>query len=173
MAMEREVQALEARKRAQESQIVMKTMLEKYEQMKNKLDSTKQHLEEKTAQISVQQQLTDKITSMKARIEAYANKKEAVSYLSEHVTIKHEMHVNKLESVKEDMETSETEGKTEEESERYKRMKAGLIDHTERVEALKAMMKENEENFKKREQVKLMLEKQVYLGKRGLLSRQE
>jgi len=166
MAMEREVQALEARKRAQESQIVMKTMLEKYEQMKNKLDSTKQHLEEKTAQISVQQQLTDKITSMKARIEAYANKKEAVSYLSEHVTIKHEMHVNKLESVKEDMETSETEGKTEEESERYKRMKAGLIDHTERVEALKAMMKENEENFKKREQVKLMLEKQVLLGEK-------
>eukprot|EP00091_Calanus_sinicus_P015297 TRINITY_DN333_c0_g1_i6.p1 TRINITY_DN333_c0_g1~~TRINITY_DN333_c0_g1_i6.p1 ORF type:complete len:529 (-),score=169.51 TRINITY_DN333_c0_g1_i6:218-1804(-) len=134
--------------------------------MKNKLDSTKQHLEEKTAQISVQQQLTDKITSMKARIEAYANKKEAVSYLSEHVTIKHEMHVNKLESVKEDMETSETEGKTEEESERYKRMKAGLIDHTERVEALKAMMKENEENFKKREQVKLMLEKQVLLGEK-------
>jgi len=166
MAMEREVQALEARKRAQESQIVMKSMLEKYEVMKNKLDSTKQHLEEKTSKIAVQQQLTDKITSMKARIEAYANRKEAVSYLSEHVTIKHEMHEKKLESVKEDMESSETEGKTEEESERYKRMKAGLTDHTERVEALKAMMKENEENFKKREQVKLMLEKQVLLGEK-------
>merc|ERR1719341_601036 len=70
------------------------------------------------------------------------------------------------ENFKKREQSSETEGKTEEESERYKRMKAGLTDHTERVEALKAMMKENEENFKKREQVKLMLEKQVLLGEK-------
>merc|ERR1719317_1316961 len=144
MAMEREVQALQARKRAQESQICMIQMLEKYEDMKNKLDSTKQNLEDTTSKISVQQELTDKIMAMKQRIEAYASRKEAVSYLTEHVSMKHQMHVDKLEAVKE-----ESESKTEEESERYKAMKAGLKDHTERVENLKAM-----------------LEKQVLLGEK-------
>merc|ERR1719370_2595282 len=65
MAMEREVQAFEARKRAQESQICMIQMLEKYEDMKNKLDSTKKNLDDPTSKISVQQELTDKIMAMK------------------------------------------------------------------------------------------------------------
>jgi len=166
MAMEREVQALQARKRAQESQICMVQMLEKYEDMKNKLDSTKKNLDDTTSKISVQQQLTDKIVAMKARIEAYASKKEAVSYLTEHVSMKHKIHVDKMESVKEDMESSESEAKTEEESERYKTMKAGLKDHTERVENLKALMKQNEESLRKREEIKAMLEKQVLLGEK-------
>merc|ERR1719370_470194 len=110
-AMEREVQALQARKRAQESQICMIQMLEKYEDMKNKLDSTKKNLDDTTSKISVQQELTDKIMAMKQRIEAYASKKEAVSYLTEHVSMK---------------------------------------DHTERVENLKALMKQNEESLRKR-----------------------
>merc|ERR1712025_370269 len=161
MAMEREVQALQARKRAQESQICMIQMLEKYEDMKNKLDSTKQNLEDTTSKISVQQELTDKIMAMKQRIEAYASRKEAVSYLTEHVSMKHQMHVDKLEAVKE-----ESESKTEEESDRYKAMKAGLKDHTERVENLKALMKQNEESLRKGEEIKAMLEKQVLLGEK-------
>merc|ERR1712117_679734 len=136
MAMEREVQALQARKRAQESQICMIRMLEKYEDKKNKLDSTKKNLDDTTSKISVQQELTDKIMAMKQRIEAYASKKEAVSYLTEHVSMKHQMHVDKLEAVKE-----EEESKTKEESERYNKMTEGLKDHTERVENLRALMK--------------------------------
>merc|ERR1711892_1482543 len=166
MAMEREVQAVQARKRAQESQVCMSAMLEKYEQMKSKLDCTKKNLDDTTSKISVQQQLTEKIVAMKERIEVYATKKEAVSYLTEHVNIKHELNSNKLESVKEDMELSEPEGKKDEESERYKRTKAGLTDYTERVEALRISMKQNEESLQKRELVKAQLEKQVLLGEK-------
>jgi len=166
MAMEREVQAVQARKRAQESQVCMSAMLEKYEQMKNKLDCTKKNLDDTTSKISVQQQLTEKIVAMKERIEVYATKKEAVSYLTEHVNLKHELNSNKLESVKEDMELSEPEGKTDEESERYKRTKAGLTDYTERVEALRISMKQNEESLQKRELIKAQLEKQVLIGEK-------
>jgi len=166
MAMEREVQAVQARKRAQESQVCMSAMLEKYEQMKSKLDCTKKNLDDTTSKISVQQQLTEKIVAMKERIEVYATKKEAVSYLTEHVNIKHELNSNKLESVKEDMELSEPEGKKDEESERYKRTKAGLTDYTERVEALRISMQQNEESLQKRELIKAQLEKQVLLGEK-------
>jgi len=166
MAMEREVQAVQARKRAQESQVCMSAMLEKYEQMKSKLDCTKKNLDDTTSKISVQQQLTEKIVAMKERIEVYATKKEAVSYLTEHVNMKHELNSNKLESVKEDMELSEPEGKTDEESERYKRTKAGLTDYTERVEALRISMKQNEESLQKRELIKAQLEKQVLIGEK-------
>lgn len=166
MAMEREVQAVQARKRAQESQVCMSAMLEKYEQMKSKLDCTKKNLDDTTSKISVQQQLTEKIVAMKERIEVYATKKEAVSYLTEHVNIKHELNTNKLESVKEDMELSEPEGKKDEESERYKRTKAGLTDYTERVEALRISMQQNEESLQKRELIKAQLEKQVLIGEK-------
>merc|ERR1712123_9296 len=166
MAMEREVQAVQARKRAQESQVCMSAMLEKYEQMKSKLDCTKKNLDDTTSKISVQQQLTEKIVAMKERIEVYATKKEAVSYLTEHVNIKHELNSNKLESVKEDMDLSEPEGKKDEESERYKRTKAGLTDYTERVEALRISMQQNEESLQKRELIKAQLEKQVLLGEK-------
>merc|ERR1719483_240897 len=141
-------------------------MLEKYEQMKSKLDCTKKNLDDTTSKISVQQQLTEKIVAMKERIEVYATKKEAVSYLTEHVNMKHELNSNKLESVKEDMELSEPEGTTDEESERYKRTKAGLTDYTERVEALRISMKQNEESLQKRELIKAQLEKQVLIGEK-------
>merc|ERR1712123_366678 len=144
----------------------MSAMLEKYEQMKSKLDCTKKNLDDTTSKISVQQQLTEKIVAMKERIEVYATKKEAVSYLTEHVNIKHELNSNKLESVKEDMELSEPEGKKDEESERYKRTKAGLTDYTERVEALRISMQQNEESLQKRELIKTQLEKQVLLGEK-------
>merc|ERR1712123_526686 len=134
--------------------------------MKSKLDCTKKNLDDTTSKISVQQQLTEKIVAMKERIEVYATKKEAVSYLTEHVNIKHELNSNKLESVKEDMELSEPEGKKDEESERYKRTKAGLTDYTERVEALRISMQQNEESLQKRELIKAQLEKQVLLGEK-------
>merc|ERR1719452_435278 len=160
------MQALQARKRAQDSQVLMKQMLEKYEEKKNKLDNIKKHLDETTSKITVKEELTDKIVVMKARLEAYENKKEAVTYLTEHVNMKHEMHVTKLESVKEGFEVAEEVKQGETEDERYARMMAGLSDHTERVENLKKAMQEKEESFKKREQMKLLLEKQVLLGEK-------
>jgi len=163
MAMEREVQALEARKRAQESQIMMKAMLEKYEHMKDKLDSTKKHLDETTTKISEKEKITDKIVAMKARIEAYANKKEAVTYLTDHVQMKHDMHVTKLESVKEDIEGVNTEGISQNESSSFETKNE---ENMERLESIKAMMKEREDALKKRELIKVMLEKQLLLGEK-------
>merc|ERR1712041_42496 len=43
MAMERELEARAAKKRAEDSQIMMNSMLAKYEEMLSKLDSTKKH----------------------------------------------------------------------------------------------------------------------------------
>merc|ERR1712079_500719 len=100
------------------------------------------------------EQITDKITSMKARIEAYANKKEAVSYLNEHVHMK-------LQTVKEEMDSSETKDKESEE-----KVSSSVTNNHERFEALKELVKENKERFQKREQVKAMLEKQVLLGEK-------
>ena len=100
MAAEREAQAMEARRRAQESQVMMRAMLEKYEVMKNKLDSTKKHLETTNTKILEKEQLTDKIQGVKDRIEAYASKKEAVTYLNQAVKIKYDDHQTKLEAVR-------------------------------------------------------------------------
>jgi len=144
MAMEREAQALEARKRAQESQITMKAMLKRYEEMKSKLENTKKHLDETNSKITDKEQITDKITNMKARIEAYASKKEAVACLNEHVHMK-------LQTVAEEKETP---------------MNEDDLTNAERLETLKTMVKENEARFQKREEVKQMLEKQLLLGEK-------
>jgi len=144
MAMEREAQALEARKRAQESQITMKAMLKRYEEMKSKLENTKKHLDETNSKITDKEQITDKITNMKARIEAYASKKEAVACLNEHVHMK-------LQTVAEEKETP---------------MNEDDLTNAERLENLKTMVKENEARFQKREEVKQMLEKQLLLGEK-------
>merc|ERR1719431_1301813 len=100
MAMEREVEARAARKRAEDSQHLMNAMLAKYEDMRSKLDFTKAHLDETNSKISNQARLTEKITAMKERVEADSTKKEAVAALTEHVNIKQVLQQNKLEVVK-------------------------------------------------------------------------
>ena len=57
----------------------MKSMLTKYEEMKEKLSATKGHLDEKNKQFSNQAKLTEQILAMKEHVQAYATKKEAVS----------------------------------------------------------------------------------------------
>merc|ERR1712236_126974 len=99
----------------------------------------------------------------KARIEAYANKKEAVTYLTDHVQMKHDMHVTKLESVKEDIEGVNTEGISQNESSSFETKNE---ENMERLESIKAMMKEREDALKKRELIKVMLEKQLLLGEK-------
>merc|ERR1739848_223461 len=111
----------------------MRAMLEKYEVMKNKLDSTKKHLETTNTKILEKEQLTDKIQGVKDRIEAYASKKEAVTYLNQAVKIKYDDHQTKLEAVREAQE---------EEDEKNKVAEALQDKNTERVERLKVMMEE-------------------------------
>merc|ERR1711874_73780 len=101
-------------------------MLAKYEEMRNKLDFTKQHGDDTNTKISNQTKLTEKITAMKERVEAYASKKEAVAALTEHVSIKNASMQNKLEVVKEGIEEEE------EDSIRMNNVKVGLKEHTER-----------------------------------------
>merc|ERR1712127_450517 len=113
MAMEREVEAKQAKKRAEESQKQMQSMLGKYEDMKSKLAFTKDHLEETQVKITNQSKLTDKILAMKERVEAYAKKKEAVAALTEHVNIRQFLQQNQLEIVKESITEELVEGNTE------------------------------------------------------------
>jgi len=157
MAREREAEARAAKKRAEESQHLMNAMLAKYEEMRNKLDSTKQHLDETNSKISNQAALTDKISAMKERIETYATKKEAVTALTEHVKMRNEIQQKQLEVVSEGIEEEDDD------SIRIANVKVGLREHAERMETLKANLKKNEETNAKREQLKAMLERQVEL----------
>merc|ERR1719369_420781 len=166
MAMERELEARAAKQRAEESQKLMASMLAKYEEMKTKLDSTKQHLDETNSKITTQARLTEKITAMKERVEAYATKKEAVSALTEHVHIKQMLQQQKLDVVN---ETGEEEGAAVEHSIRFSDVKSELKNRQERMETLKANMKKNAETLEKREQLKALLERQVAIEEKRTL----
>jgi len=167
MAMEKELAAMAARKRAEESQVMMQAMLSRYEEMRDKLDSTKKHLEETNTKLNVQEQLTDKISKMKERVEAYASKKDAVSLLEGHVLLKSDIHNKKMEAVQEDIEGADDKATQEdEEKQRFQNMQASLVDHAVRVDQLKVKMAESEETFAKREQLKNSLEKAVEMGEK-------
>merc|ERR1712086_305532 len=127
----------------------MNTMLAKYEDMKEKLDATKSHLDEKNKQISNQAKLTEQIVAMKERVEAYATKKEAVSALAEHVAIRQALQQNKLEIVKEEM----LDDGNASNAVRLDGVKVLSKDHRERMETLKANMQKNAEVMEKREQM--------------------
>merc|ERR1711874_898242 len=79
---------------------MMKAMLTKYEDMKNKLDGAKKELETTSTRIQHQEEITEKIQGMKDRIEAYSNRKEAVSHLQDHVQMKCDMQLPGLEFLK-------------------------------------------------------------------------
>jgi len=67
---------------------MMKAMLTKYEDMKDKLDGAKKELETTSTRIQHQEEITEKIQGMKDRIEAYSNRKEAVGHLQDHIQMK-------------------------------------------------------------------------------------
>lgn len=160
MALDREVEARAARQRAESSQQQMSAMMEKYESMKTKLDTTRQTLDDTNSKLTNQTALTEKITDMKKRVEAYANKKEAVAALTEHVNIRQAMQQNKMDLTK---QTILEEDGNEDNSVRLNTVKEGIKDHTERMELLKANMIKNQETLAKREQLKVMLERQCEL----------
>jgi len=165
MALDREMAAMAARKRAEASQLQMQAMLAKYEDMRTKLDSTKKHLDDTTTRLEVQEKLTDKVIQMKARVEAYATKKEAVNALNEHVKIKQDLQIEKLEVVKESLNEESAEV-TQEEKERYSKLKTDLEDNASRVGQLKTKMTEHEEVLAKKEELKKRLERAVELGEK-------
>jgi len=158
MAMERELAALAARKRAEESQVMMQAMLSKYEEMRDKLDSTKKHLDETNSKLTEQEKLTDKISQMKERVEAYANKKKAVNYLQDHVTLKMEVVDEEGNETKKDNDSSQQKSLTDSET--------TIKSYTERVDKLKVSMAENEAREQKREELKKSLEKAIELGEK-------
>lgn len=157
MVMEKEMAALAARKRAEESQQMMQSMLSKYEEMRVKLESTKSHLDETNSKISEQEKLTDKISQMKERVEAYANKKKAVNCLEGHVKLKMEV-VNE--------ETDEAKSETPTEGSSMEKTEETIRHYSERVNNLKASMAENDASMQKREDLKKSLEKAIELGEK-------
>jgi len=157
MVMEKEMAALAARKRAEESQVMMQSMLSKYEEMRGKLASTKTHLDETNVKLSEQEKLTDKISQMKERVEAYANKKKGVNNLEGCVKLKMEVVQEEFdEERKESTEGERSMAQTEETIRHY----------SERVNKLKVSMAENDANMQKREELKKSLEKAVELGEK-------
>jgi len=142
MAMEKELAALAARKRAEESQVMMQSMLSRYEEMRDKLDSTKKHLAETHSKLDEQEKLTDKISKMKERVEAYANKKKAVGCLQGAVKMR-------LEGVQEEIDENKKENLVTEQS--IDNTETTIKNYSERVDKLKMSMAENEESMKKRE----------------------
>jgi len=167
MAMEKELAAMAARKRAEESQIMMQAMLARYEEMRTKLDSTKKHLEETNSKLTVQEKLTDKISKMKERVEAYANKKDAVNCLEGHVRLKADIQKEKMDVVKEEVETTENKvTRITEDKQRTQNIETNLADQAARVDVLRVKMAENEENYQKREELKKSLERAVELGEK-------
>merc|ERR1712121_333203 len=130
-----------ARKRAEESQIMMQAMLARYEEMRTKLDSTKKHLEETNSKLTVQEKLTDKISKMKERVEAYANKKDAVNCLEGHVRLKADIQKEKMDVVKEEVETPENKvTRITEDKQRTQNIETNLADQAARVDVLRVKM---------------------------------
>ena len=142
--------------RAQEAQVMMKAMLTKYEDMKNKLDGAKKELETTSTRIQHQEEITEKIQGMKDRIEAYSNRKEAVSHLQDHVQMKCDMQLPGLEFLK----------NAEADTARFQEVQKAEEEKAARVAAMQEMMREREKAIEKTDKIKVMLERQLEIGEK-------
>merc|ERR1719510_1675400 len=156
MALAKEQEAHEAKRRAQEAQVMMKAMLTKYEDMKNKLDGAKKELETTSTRIQHQEEITEKIQGMKDRIEAYSNRKEAVSHLQDHVQMKCDIQLPGFEFLKD----------PEAESARFQQVQKAEEEKAVRVAAMQEMMREREKAIEKTDKIKVMLERQLEIGEK-------
>merc|ERR1712241_702118 len=144
----------EAKKRALEAQVMMKAMMKKYEDMKSKLDGAKKDLETTSTRILHQEEVTEKIQSMKERIEAYSNRKEAVNHLQDHVQLKFDLQQSGLDFLR----------NAEAETARFKEVQKSEEDKAVRVKAMQEMMKERKKAIEKTDKIKVMLERQLEIG---------
>jgi len=158
MAMAKEHEAQEAKRRAMGAQEMMAAMMEKYELMKNKLDGARTALAETADKTQAKEEVINKITAMRERIENYSNRKEAVNFLEDHVRIK-------LENQSSGMEFLQA---AQEETEKYKKVAQFEEEKAERVAALQQLMKEREKALERTEMTKQMLEKQFLLGEKKI-----
>jgi len=158
MAMAKEHEAQEAKRRAMGAQEMMVAMMEKYELMKNKLDGARTALAETADKTQAKEEVINKISAMRERIEKYSNRKEAVSFLEDHVRVK-------LENQSSGMEFLQA---AQEETEKYKKVAQFEEEKAERVAALQQLMKEREKALERTEMTKQMLEKQFLLGEKKI-----
>merc|ERR1719232_1395601 len=133
-------------------------MMEKYELMKNKLDGARTALAETADKTQAKEEVINKISAMRERIEKYSNRKEAVNYLEDHVRIK-------LENQSSGMEFLQA---AQEETGKYKKVAQFEEEKAERVAALQQLMKEREKALERTELTKQMLEKQFALGEKKI-----
>jgi len=158
MAMSKESEAQEAKRRAMGAQQQMVAMMEKYELMKSKLDGARTALAETADKTQAKEEVINKITAMRERIENYSNRKEAVNFLEDHVRIK-------LENQSSGMEFLQA---AQEETEKYTKVAQFEEEKAERVAALQQLMKEREKALERTELTKQMLEKQFALGEKKI-----
>jgi len=156
MARAKEQEAHEAKSRAQEAQVMMKAMLTKYEDMKNKLDGAKKELETTSTRIQHQEEITEKIQGMKERIEAYSNRKEAVSHLQDHVQMKCDIQLPGLDFLR----------NAEADTARFLEVQKAEEEKAVRVAAMQEMMREREKAIEKTDKIKVMLERQLEIGEK-------
>jgi len=154
MAMAKEQEAQEAKRRAQDAQVMMQAMLQKYEFMKNKLDGAKKDLETTSTRIQNQEEVTEKIQMMKERIEAYASRKEAVGHLQDHMNMKFDLQQSGMDFL----------SNVEEETARFQEIQKVEEEKATRVKAMQEMMKEREKAIEKTDKIKVMLERQLEIG---------
>jgi len=156
MALAKEQEAQEAKRRAMEAQGMMHQMMQKYEEMKSKLDNAKTALAETATKTHEKEQIIEKIQTMKERIEKYSNRKEAVDYLQDHVKMKFDHHSSGMEFLKD----------CHEENEKYQKVQQHEEEKAQRVAQLKEMMTEREKALEKNEKIKVMLERQLEIGEK-------
>merc|ERR1712061_611912 len=147
----------EAKRRAQDAQVMMAAMLTKYETMKSKLDGAKTALAETATKTQAKEEIIDKITAMKERIETYANKKLAVDCLQDHVQLKMDHHT---------MGAGDLLRDAREEAEKYQKVQQAEEEKAERVKQLQELMKQREKALEKSQKVKVMLEGQLEIGEK-------
>merc|ERR1712045_1089328 len=87
-------------------------------------------------------------------IEAYAQRKEAVNHLQDHVQLKFDLQNNGLGFL----------SNAEAETARFKEVQKSEEDKAVRVKAMQEMMKEREKAIEKTDKIKVMLERQLEIG---------
>merc|ERR1712024_221249 len=135
---------------------MMKAMLTKYEDMKNKLDGAKKELETTPTKIQHQEEITEEIQGMKDRIEAYSNRKEAVSHLQDHVQMKCDLQLPGMEFLM----------NAEADTARFQEVQKAEEEKAARVAAMQEMMREREKAIEKTDKIKVMLERQLEIGEK-------
>merc|ERR1711936_718468 len=97
-----------------------------------------------------------KIQAMKERIEAYANRKEAVDNLQGHVQLKFDLQHSGLDFLR----------NTEAEAAKFQEVQKAEEEKAVRVKAMQEMMKEWEKAIEKTDKIKVMLERQLEIGEK-------